>query len=197
MSSSRKKNYETLKPLLESGHANPAEVKQAEAELNAAIAEWEIAREKMAEQQIEVQQIEARLNQRNIRSPVDGTIVEIHRKNGESITSSEQGFATIVRLDSLRVRFYLLSSLIRKLRKGMNVHVRLDDGQVVKAEIGFISPVIDPKSGTARVDVLLENHSGRFQSGTVCHWVGLKRHHQTGSETASKRSRWKEPATRE
>ena len=170
----KRKNYETLKPLLESGHANPAEVKQAEAELNAAIAEWQIAREKMAEQQIEVQQMEAQLNQRDIRSPVNGIITEIHRKAGESITSSEQGFATIVELDSLRARFYLLSSVVRKLKKGMNVHVRLGKQQIIEAEIGFISPVIDPKSGTARVDVLIENKSGRLRSGTDCHWIGPK-----------------------
>ena len=170
----KKKNYETLKPLLESGHANPAEVEQAQAALEAAIAEWEIAKEKIAEQKLEVERIKAQIKQRSIHSPVHGTIVEIHRRNGESIAASEPRFATIVQLDQLRVRFYLKKSEALKLAIGEPALVQIDRRKTVKATIEFVSPVIDPKSGTARVDVLLENRTRQFQSGTPCQWLGKK-----------------------
>ena len=42
----------------------------------------------------------------------------------------------------------------------------------LKATVSYVSPVIDPDSGTGRIEVEIDNPNQRLQSGTVCIWGG-------------------------
>ncbi len=171
-----KRKYEKLRPMLENGHANPVEVEKARAEFASAAAELQLAKEKKQEYGFEVEQIRAEIETRVIRSPFPGVVTEIHFRPGEFIASNERQLVTVVRLDKLRARFYLLSETVEKLREGQKV--RLLMGSEQKPEVGvieFVSPITDADSGTSRVDVLINNKNQKWRSGSVCIWAPAKK----------------------
>ncbi|MCA9148473.1 MAG: efflux RND transporter periplasmic adaptor subunit [Planctomycetales bacterium] len=168
----RKQRKETLAPLLKSGHANPAELEQANAEFEQALAERNRAVEESEQAAIEVERIKAQLDRRVIHSPLDGVVTEIHRRAGEFIAANDPRFATVVQLDQLRVRFYLNAEIVEDLERLMRVPVQV--GTQAKARSGvveFVSPITDSGSGTVRVDVLLNNEAGQLRAGTPVMWL--------------------------
>ena len=166
-----KQKYEKLRPLLQRGHANNAEVEKAESEYESALAEFELAKQESDEDQLEVQRIQAQINQRLIQSPIDGLVTELHHRKGEYISTNSPQVATVVKLDQLRVRFYLHAEQIQSLAKDQRIRLLVgDDKQVVFGVVEFISPVTDSNSGTTRIDLLIENSNMRLRSGTPCHW---------------------------
>lgn len=171
----RKTRRDTLEPLLKEGHANPAEVEEAIVEHEVAASDLEIAREKHAEYALEVDRIEAQIKARTIAAPIDGIVSELHYRLGEYVSSSKPQFATVVQLDQLLVRFYLLEPTIMQLQRDQSVTLMLrvgDRQQQIAGTIAFVSPVTDPDSGTARVDVVIDNRDGKYRSGSRCRWIG-------------------------
>ena len=170
---SSEKRMEQLSAMLDKGHANPAEVEKAESEFKSAEAELELAKEKKKEYQLDVERIDAEIERNVIRSPIDGIVTEIHVKPGEFIASNERKIATVVCLEQLRVHFYLLETTTSRLSAGQNVELLVGaDQDKVAGKLEFVSPVIDPDSGTSRVDVVLENTQGKLRAGSICYWPG-------------------------
>jgi len=101
-----------------------------------------------------LKQIEAQLERRIVRAPISGTVLELPRQVGEAITASESQVATIVTLDQLRVRYFLATERAVGLRRGQTI------------EVNF--PVTDSKSGTVRVELLIDNREQEYRSGLRC-----------------------------
>lgn len=168
----RKRKLDKLQPLLAAGHANPAEVEQAKSEYDPALAEFQLAEEEAQEHQMEVLRIKAQIKSRIIHSPIDGWVTAIHYQPGEFIASTQPQFATVVKLDQLRSRFHLLTEAVESLQVGKPVTLIVGHQEKrVLGTIEFISPVTDADSGTARVDVLIDNSEQRLRSGVSCRWV--------------------------
>ena len=168
----RQRKLRKLSSMLENGHANHSEVENARADHESATAELQLAKEKMAEAKYEVEKIKAEIERRVVRSPIDGVVTEIHAFPGEFIASSERQLMTVVRLDRLKVRFYLLSDDAAALKFGQSVTLKVGKQKdEIAGKVDFISPVTDPDSGTCRVEIVIENSDQRFRSGTVCFWI--------------------------
>jgi RND family efflux transporter MFP subunit len=180
----RKTRRDTLEPLLAKGHANPAEVEEAIVEHEVATSDLAIAREKHAENQLEVDRIKAQIKARTIASPIDGVVSELHYRLGEFVSTSKPQFATVVQLDRLLVRFYLLESTVTQLSKDQRVSLMLrvgDRQQQIAGTIRFVSPVTSADSGTARVDVVIDNAAGEYRSGSHCRWIGAPARQQAAT----------------
>lgn len=165
----------TIEAMLGNGHANPAEVEEATLEHEMALAKVREQREKQNEYKLEVDRIQSQLDSRMIFAPIDGVVSEIHRRKGEYIASTAPQYATIVRFNELIARFYLLETEVRRLSAGdeVNLRVRVGDQQrEVTGRVKFVSPVTDSDSGTARVEVLIENSGQLIRSGSPCEWLG-------------------------
>ncbi len=165
----------TIEKMLVDGHANPAEVEEATLEHEMALAKVREQRQKQDEYKLEVDRIQSQLDSRMIFAPIEGVVSEIHRRKGEYIASSAPQYATIVRFDELIARFYLLESEVRKLSAGNEVNLRVhvgDQQREVMGRVKFVSPVTDSDSGTARVEVLIENSDQLIRSGSPCEWLG-------------------------
>lgn len=168
-----KQKFEKLRPMLDRGHANPAEVEKARAEFEKAKAELSMAQEKKQEYQLEVERIRSEIETRMIRSPFDGVVTEIHFHPGEFIASDARQLVTVVRLQELRVRFYLFAETAAKLRKGQPVGLKIgEDQKSTTGKVEFVSPITDPDSGTTRVDVVIDNQNNQYRSGSLCVWKG-------------------------
>lgn len=173
----RLRQRDTLVPMLDSGHANQAEVEKAILDYAIVYSELQSAKLALEEHRIEYALIQAEIDRRTIKSPINGFVTEIHRRSGEYIAAAEPKFATIAQLDRLKVRFYLLAETAQELRAGQQVSLLLETGdrankQDIAGQVDFVSPITNPDSGTTRVDVVIENEDLKIRSGTPCLWNG-------------------------
>jgi RND family efflux transporter MFP subunit len=173
----KRRQRDNLLQVQQSGHANPFEVDQALAMYSKAEAQLQLAQEEIAQQHLEVERLQALIERRGVHSPIDGWVVELHRRPGEFVSSSEPHVATLVRLDRLRVRFYLQPGTVEHLQVGSEVAIEVaPDWRLIQAKIDFISPIIEAKSGLIRLDVLIDNEPLQLRSGVLCRWIDARSH---------------------
>lgn len=168
-----KSQHDALQSLVAEGHTNKYEVQQKQAEFVTAYAELKAAEDELQLNRLEVKRIEAQIDGRIIKSPINGFVTEIHKQLGENLSNNEPQYATIVRVDKLKVRFYQAAATLRKLSVGQEVDVLVGRSRTRKrAVLTFVSPIIDPDSGLGRVDLMIENDDLSVQSGVICFWAG-------------------------
>ena len=164
---------QTLEGLIAEGHVNKYEVQQKTTEYNNAVAEYREAEDELVMNRIEVDRIEAQIQERIIKSPIEGVVVKIHKQPGEHLSTNEPQYATVVRIDKLKSKFYLKADVLNRTQVGDSVDVYVgEQRRKLKAKVAYVSPVIDPDSGTGRIEVEIDNPNQRLQSGTVCVWGG-------------------------
>ena len=128
-----------------------------EAELN-----WHVA-------QAELKREEAILNQRSIRSPVNGIVTERVMSAGEYRHDTNH-LMTIAQIDRLNVEVFLPVSLYGQIETGMVGQVRPEApiGGAYSASITIIDRVLDAASGTFGVRLSLPNPDYRLPAGVRC-----------------------------
>lgn len=162
----KQQKLSALSELNRTGLGNREEHARAKADFELAHAKFKAAEETLAAERLEVKRIEAQLQRRQIRSSIDGVVTEIFREAGEFVSASEPKLFTVVRLDRLRVKFYVPTDLALKFSKGNAVWVQAATAEKPQsAEVEFVSPVTHAESGLVRVDVILDNRDGRLRSG--------------------------------
>ncbi len=117
----------------------------------------------------QVRRIEAMIETRTMRSPVDGIVTEIKRDPSESVSIANPHVLTVVQIDKLLVNLFLPPARSLKLQVGGKAELLMPDtGVRVPATIEFISPITDPASGTVRVKFAINNATGKYRSGARC-----------------------------
>lgn len=166
-----KSQLEAINSLVHGGHTNKFEVEQKQAENEQAYAELRSANDERKLAALEVKRIEAQIEDRKIRSKIDGFVTEIHKQPGENVSTNEPQYSTVVRVDQLKVRFYLDAKTLRQSKSGDEVQILIGDSRTKQnATVTYVSPIIDPDSGLGRLDVRIENQDYGVQSGTICFW---------------------------
>ena len=166
-----KSQLEAVNSLVEGGHTNRFEVEQKNSEYLTAYSEFRAAQDEVKLAKLEVNRIKAQLADRTIKSPIDGFVIEIHKQLGENVSNNEPQYATIVRVDELKVRFYLDAATLKHARVGDQVAVQIgNERSQAMATVIFVSPIIDPDSGLGRLEIKILNQELEFQSGVVCYW---------------------------
>ena len=170
-----KSQLDAIKDLVDGGHTNKFEVDQTEAEYENAFAAYRTAQDEHLLNKLEVDRIRAQVDVRNIRSPIDGFVTEIHKRLGESVSNNDPMYATIVQVDQLKVRFYLDAATLGNAQPGQQATILLGSERTpTAAKITYVSPIIDPDSGLGRLDVEVDNQDFGIKSGTICFWAGNK-----------------------
>lgn len=163
-----------VEKLVGGGHTNKFEVEQKRSKYSSALAEFKSAEDELKLNRLEVGRIRAQINDRIIISPIDGVVTELHKEIGESIGNTEPTYATIVKINQLKVRFYQDAKVLKQIRKGQQVQLTVGGKRSeVTAAVLFVSPIIDPESGLGRIDLLVENQDRNLQSGVLCEWVKI------------------------
>ncbi len=72
----------------------------------------------MIEAKIELARIDAQILQRQIRSPINGIVIDIHRRPGEFLPSNDPRFATVVDISKLRSRFFVSTKFAQQPANG-------------------------------------------------------------------------------
>lgn len=117
--------------------------------------------------ELELLRAEANLQQRVIRSPIDGVIVERMRNPGEYI--DDQPVVRVVQLDPLHVEAILPMNLFGRIEAGMTASVLPEfNGNPYQAKVAVIDPMGDASSGTFGVRLIMDNPEGAIPAGLKC-----------------------------
>ena len=165
---------ERLKPLLEQGAAQQTEIDQTRAELEVAKANVQTAKEEQHINSLEAKQIEAQIERRTLRSPIDGIVTEIHKKMGESVTggtnANDQHVLTLVRVNPLIVTIHIPTSIAMNVFVEQKAQIQFPDYSLEPAQgqVFFVSPITNAGSDTVKVKIRLINQDVKLRSGMKC-----------------------------
>jgi RND family efflux transporter MFP subunit len=131
--------------------------------------ELEKAKTELAIKEAQVRRIDAMIEVRTMRSPVEGVVTEIKRDPSESVSAATPHVLTVVQIDRLNVNLFLPPARVENLKAGDKTELLLlDPERRTSATVEFVSPVIDAASGTVRVKFAIENPAGAIRSGGRC-----------------------------
>ncbi len=116
---------------------------------------------------LELREAKEKLKLKTIASPISGIVVERTHAPGELI--GEDHVLTLVSIDPLHVELIVPASEFGRVAQGMTATVRprVVGGSYV-AEVAIVDPVIDAKSQTFGVRLLLDNPDHRLPAGLEC-----------------------------
>lgn len=165
----RKARLDKLRELRAAGHAGGEETHRAELDHTQAKGQHQAIEEQAKIDRLELRKIDAMLERRLVRSPIDGIVAIVHYDQGEFVTPVTPTVATIVQLDPLRAVFNLPYAAARNLKPSGAIEVRFpDDETSTIGKIEYIAPLIDADSGTVRVKILIDNPNHARPAGRRC-----------------------------
>lgn len=140
--------------LLERGVLNRNEVEELEARKIVSAANLELAR--------------TNLERATVRSPVRGVVDQLVRDKGEYVAPGDT-FARVVDVETLKLVIQVPERDLRFFSEGKRIEVSVDalDGARVGGAVSFISRIADEATRTTRIEVALDNRSGRLYSGMI------------------------------
>ncbi|HVT08848.1 MAG TPA: efflux RND transporter periplasmic adaptor subunit [Polyangia bacterium] len=103
-----------------------------------------------------------------MRAPIDGTVIERKVTLGQAVERATDAFA-IADASRVWVSLDLYEKDLFRVAPGQTVDVTTESrpGETFRGVVGFIVPVIDPATRTAKVRLELDNPHGRLQSGQL------------------------------
>jgi RND family efflux transporter MFP subunit len=110
----------------------------------------------------------AQLQQRTIRSPIDGVVAERYMSAGERV--DDRPLLRIARIDPLRVQLVVPTTLYGQLQPDAAVDVvpDLPGAKTLTGRVTMIDKVVDPASNTFRVHLTLPNPGESLPAGLRC-----------------------------
>ncbi|MCP4340449.1 MAG: efflux RND transporter periplasmic adaptor subunit [Desulfobulbaceae bacterium] len=141
---------------------------QAAAEVTFARAQLQKARENRELARLDLTRAKAMLNQRTIKSPISGIVVERFVSPGEFV--GNQPLLRVAQMDPLRVEVILPADKFRQIKPGMMADIvpETDPDGSYSSTVVIVDRVIDPASGTFGVRLELPNPGYRLPSGLKC-----------------------------
>jgi RND family efflux transporter MFP subunit len=137
----------------------------------AKVAEQDLLREQQDRKlaQLELDRSQAALDQRTIRSTIDGIVTEKKLSAGEFV--NQEGYIVqLARLDPLHVEVFLPVIYYKQVRVGMDAKVRPAPPieESYSATVSVVDRVFDPASGTFGVRLTLPNPNNALPGGQRC-----------------------------
>lgn len=139
-----------------------AEAKVAEQQVKEAVLNKELAH-------LEVGRAEEVLNQRTLRSPIDGVVVERLLVPGE-YRNEQSPVLTLAQINPLRVEVYVPTAYYGRIQVGSKAEIRPEQpiGGAHAAIVTVVDHVLDAASGTFGVRLALPNPSFNLPAGIRC-----------------------------
>ena len=161
--------YARILALQKKAISSLAALQEAEAEVN--VAEQQFKETKLAREiaRLEVRQAQEIVNQRTLRSQINGVVVERLLYPGE-YRNEQTPILTIAEIDQLRVEAFLPIASYNEIRLGDRAVVRPEPpiGGVYTAKVTVVDQVLDAASGTFGVRLALANPDLMLPAGIRC-----------------------------
>jgi RND family efflux transporter MFP subunit len=144
---------------------------EAEADYRLAQEQLRTARENQRLAHLDMKRAEQVVDQRLIRSPVTGVVVEVMLRPGELMSSNQKNpIMKIVEVDPLNVELVLPVSRFGSIMIGQSAEVLPEQpvGGQDKARVEVVDRVVEAASGTFGVRLRLPNPGNRIPAGVKC-----------------------------
>lgn len=167
LSASERLELERLEVLIEKAEVDfkaTAELVAEKIESEQQLSEVETALKSL---RIERQIAQSELDERIIRSPISGIVVFRLKDPGESIGRVEPLFE-VINASQLKLQFFMSTKELPLLVKGIEADVQFPNvraGETYSAQLDFVDPQIDSRSGLYRVRFLFDNTSAGIKPG--------------------------------
>lgn len=160
--------FRRLEDLRERKLVSEQDFDQAEAELELARQQLIQSAEQLTIFNREASLAEARLQQREIRAPFSGVIVDRMAEPGERI--EHHPVLRLASIDELRVELVMAGASFGSIKPNDKVTVfpELSELAPVETLVTVVDPIIDAASNTYRVRLLLDNSDLTVPSGVRC-----------------------------
>jgi len=147
-----------------------AEADLDDAERRLALSRWKLqqAKDLRKLRSLELRKAEAQLQQKLIRSPIDGVVVTRFKQPGEYV--EDQAILRIVQLDTLAIEAIVPMALFGHVKKGMqaDIYPETSHDQPKRAKVEIVDQMGDASSGTFGVRLVLENSDMAVPAGVKC-----------------------------
>lgn len=155
--------------LAENGNASQREIDRATSDVDQAVARIKAAKEQTELRNLEFQRTIVQIEQKKLRAPFDGIVVSIDKQPGEFVSPTDPMVMKLIQVDNLKCSLTVPHHALGGISVGDVLTVNLGaEERRVDATIEFISPMIDPQSGTITVKVRIPNLDGELKAGLVC-----------------------------
>ncbi len=102
----------------------------------------------------------------DVKSSINGTILELHMTPGELIGGDAQHVAVVANLNSVWAELSLYQQDLSKVRKGQSVKISTsNNSSTFIGRIFYVSPTVDETTRTAIVRVKISNGKGDWKPG--------------------------------
>jgi RND family efflux transporter MFP subunit len=138
----------------------------AEARYQAARAQLDLARAQFAQARSRLEELQINLANTAIRSPVDGFVGRRYMDPGAWV-SSNTPVVSLVDIRSVRLEASLVERDLRRVSVGMPARVEVDafPGETFQGQVARVSPVLDPATRTAAMEIEVPNPGFRLKPG--------------------------------
>lgn len=166
-----RQRLDIIEGLRSRGSSNEAERDKAGASLAVAAGQLEAAEDERALYRLESATIRAQLDQRILRSPIEGVVTEITRSLGEAAEARNADtpyyLAKVVNLTRLVARVHIPAAAAAGIKPGQILTFILNDPEKTKTEgkVNFISPTVEASTGLTEIHLEFENADGKLPNG--------------------------------
>jgi RND family efflux transporter MFP subunit len=151
------------------GNASDAARDEADSDYNVAVQDLRDAKANIEIAKLEVVRSSEVLRQRSIVSPISGVVVERSLLGGE-YAYEQAPIMTIAQIDPLNVEVFLPISLYGTIHVGMQATVKGEKpvGGTYVATVEIVDPLVESRSGTFGIRLLLPNPGNLIPAGLRC-----------------------------
>ncbi|MFV2067563.1 MAG: efflux RND transporter periplasmic adaptor subunit, partial [Pirellulales bacterium] len=158
------------------GNASQDEIERTRADVAIAEARVRSATEERLIRKLEYRKIQAQVERRTLRAPIDGVVLDIKKDIGEYVAPNDPHVLTLVQLDPLLATFSIAAQQASGLSEGQAITVSLADALMestavpvaMEGTVEFVAPVTSAESGTVRVKIRIPNPDGEYRAGERC-----------------------------
>jgi RND family efflux transporter MFP subunit len=166
-----RKKFERSEELVKKNFVSASARDEAEADYRLALEQVRASKENRRLAELEVKRAEEVLSQREIRSPVNGIVIDVMLRPGELTSSNQKDpIAKVAEVDPLNVELILPVSAFGKIKRGQTATVMPEAplGGSYTARVEIVDPIFDAASGTFGVRLTLANPQRRIPAGLKC-----------------------------
>ena len=158
-----------LKHLQEKNYASTSEIERMDFDVESAKLRLDTARFEEELDELQYEKIKAMIDRRQVRSTIDGVIVDVYKQPGEAVSVGDPNVARVVNVDQLKVSFAVKPEFARHFTQGETVVVEFpESGEKAEGVIKYKSSIVDPRSGTVEIMVVIENEGHVIAGGSLC-----------------------------
>ncbi|HTM04826.1 MAG TPA: efflux RND transporter periplasmic adaptor subunit [Vicinamibacterales bacterium] len=137
-----------------------------EATYQAALAQLDLARAQSAQSQARLEELKITLSNTIITSPVTGFVSKRNVDPG-AFVGQQAPIVEVVDVSTVRLVANIVEKDLRQLKPGNSAGVQVDafPGETFQGRIARISPILDPATRTAPIEIEIPNPASRLRPG--------------------------------